>query len=152
MRTLITPAEVAALAFPGSLDPHGGFIAESSILSAQQKFLKPVLNRLCDSLENYPALLDEYVKPALAQWVRFLVLPSIAAQVGSAGIVAPRGQNFESVSPMSAAALRSRAKADARALTLRMVEYIEAHREEFLEYDPAANVLSRVSATGNVVL
>ncbi len=152
MNTLITPAEVAALAFPGSLDPDGSFIAESSIISAQQKFLKPVLGKLYDALDNHPVLVADYVKPALAQWVRFMVLPSIAAQVGSVGIVSPRGQNFESVSPMSVAALRSRAKADARALTRRMVEYIESQPAGFPEYDRAENVLSRISTTGNIVL
>ncbi len=152
METIITSAEVAAMAFPGSLDPDGSFIAEASILTAQQKFIKPVLNKLYDRLSNYPDLVNEYVKPALAQWVRFLVLPSIAAQVGSTGIIAPRGQNFESVAPMSAAALRSRTKADARALSRRMVEYIEDHASEFPEYDHTLNILSRTSTTGNVVL
>jgi hypothetical protein len=152
MKTLMTSAEVAAMAFPGSLDPEGGFVAEASILAAQQKFLKPVLGELYDALEGHPALLSDYVKPALAQWVRFLVLPSIATQVGSTGIVAPRGQNFESVAPMSAAALRTRAKADARALTRRMVEHIEANTAEYPEYDRAQNVLSRTSTAGSIVL
>lgn len=150
MLLLITPAEVAALAFPGTLDPAGSFINESSIVSAQQKFLKPVLGSLYDKVTG--TLLTDYVKPALAQWVRYLVLPSIAAQVGSTGVIAPRGQNFESVSPMSVAALRARAKADAKALTKRMVEYIEANPAVFSDYKHDENVLSRVSTTGGVVL
>ncbi len=149
---LMTSAEVAALAFPGSLDPDGGFVAEASIIAAQQKFIKPVLNKLYDALGNYPELVEQYVKPALAQWVRYMVLPSIAAQVGSTGIIAPRGQNFESVAPMSVSALRRRAKADARALTLRMVEHIEANAVQYPEYDHARNVLTRTSTAGNVVL
>ncbi len=152
MQLIITPAEVAALAFPGSLDPEGGFVAQASILAAQHKFLKPVVNNLYTTLENHPELLEEYVKPALAQWVRFLALPAIAAQVGGTGIIAPRGQNFESVAPMSAATLRARSKADARALTRRMVEHIEANTARYPEYDPALNVLNRTSTTGNIVL
>lgn len=152
MKTLITKKEVATLAFPASLDPEGTFVNESTIAAAQEKFLKPVFNGLYDSLDAYSELLNDYVKPALAQWVRFMILPSIAAQVGSTGIIAPRGHNFESVSPASAAALRARAKADARALTRRAVDYVEARAAQFPLYDPLNNVLNRVKSNGNVLL
>ncbi len=148
----MTQAEVAAAAFPGSLDPEGAFIPESAIITAQQKFFKPVLGPLYDTLADHPELLEEYVKPALAQWVRYLVLPSIAAQVGATGIIAPRGQNFESVSPMAAAALRARTKADARALVRRMIEHIKQNPERYHEYCHEQNVMSRVSTTGNIIL
>lgn len=152
MNLIMTSAEVAARAFPGTLDPEGGFIAEGSILSAQQKFIKPVLGKLYDALGSYPEFADDYVKPALAQWVRFVALPAIAAQVGSTGIISPRGQNFESAAPMSITALRTRARADARALMRRMVEYIEENATQFPEYDRRHNVLKRTSTTGNIVL
>ncbi len=152
MVIIISPAEVASRAFPSSLDPEGGFIPESSILAAQQKFMKPVLGTLYPHLGKYPELVDKYVKPALAQWVRYLVLPTIASQVGSMGIISPRGQTFESVAPMSVAALRARTKSDARALTARMVEHIEVLVQDYPEYDPEKNIMNRVSVTGNIVL
>lgn len=152
MKTLITPKEVVALAFPASLDPEGSFVTESAIVAAQQKFIKPVFNKLYDTIDTHPELLADFVKPALAQWVRYLILPSIASQVGSVGIIAPRGQNFESVAPASVATLRARAKADARALTRRAVEHVEANAALFHHYDSSLNILNTVKTTGNVIL
>lgn len=153
MNILITPAEVAALAF-GSPPATDGHISESSIISAQHKFIKPVLNGLYDKLlqGEYAALLDEYIKPALAHYVRFLVLPAIATQVGTIGVIQGRGPGFMAADAQTVRRLRRRARADANALMRRAVEHVESLRSDYPEYDPAKNVLNRVSISSDIIL
>ncbi len=150
----MTPAEVAAAAFPGSLDPEGSFVPVGSIVAAQQKFLKPALNGLYDRLEQgaYSELLEEYVKPALAHYVRYLLLPTIAAQVGTTGVVQPRSSSFGAASDKAVEAIRRRTRSDATALMQRLIEHIETLAADYPEYDPAKNVLNRVSTASGIVL
>ena len=154
METLMTPAEVATVAFPGSLDPEGSFVPVSSIVAAQQKFLKPALNGLYERLEQgaYVELLEEYVKPALAHYVRYLLLPTISAQVGTTGVVQPRSASFGAASDKAVEAIRRRTRSDAAALMRRLIEHIETLAADYPEYDPAQNVLNRVSTAGGIVL
>ncbi|MDL2319896.1 hypothetical protein LJC45_02050 [Alistipes sp. OttesenSCG-928-B03] len=154
METLITPAEVAALAFTSAAEGDVSAISESAIAAAQQKFIKPVLNGLYAALEEgrYPELLVEYVKPALAQYVRYLVLSSVASHVGTAGVIQPRAATFATAPEKSLAALRRRARSDARTLMRRAVEHIETIAADYPEYDPAQNILNRVSIEAGVVL
>ena len=154
METLISPVEVVAAAFPGSLDPEGSFVPVSSIVAAQQKFLKPAINGLYERLEQgaYGELLEEYVKPALAHYVRYLLLPTISAQVGTTGVVQPRSVSFGAASDRAVDAVRRRTRSDAAALMQRLVEHIEALPADYPEYDPAQNVLNRVSTAAGIVL
>lgn len=150
----MTPAEVAAAAFPGSLNGDGSFIPESTILTAQQKFLKPALNGLYGKViqGSYTALLEEYVKPALAFYVRYLMLPTISAQVGTTGIVQPKSSTFGSASDKAVAAIRRRTRSDATALMKRLTDHIEALPGDYPEYDPAQNVLNRISTDTGIIL
>lgn len=150
----MSPAEVVAAAFPGSLDPDGSFVPVGAIAAAEQKFLKPTLNGLYDRLTEgaYGELLEEYVKPALAHYVRYLLLPTIAAQVGTTGVVQPRSASFGAASDRAVAAVRRRTRSEATALMQRLVEHIEALAAEYPEYDPAQNVLNRVSTVAGIVL
>lgn len=151
----MSSAEVVAAAFPGSLDDGGGFVPESTIVAAQEKFIKPTLNGLYAALEQgtYPDLLDEYVKPALAAYVRYMMLPAVAANVGTVGIVQPRSTVFTPASDRAVAAVRRRTRADATTLMRRCVEHIETLGSNvYPEYDPLQNVLNRVSVDAGVVL
>lgn len=150
----MTPAEVAAAAFPGSLDDEGGFIPEGAILSAQHKYIKPVLNGLYDGIMEgrYDTLTDEYVKPALACYVRYLLLPSISAQAGTTGVIQPKGASFGSASDKAVAALRRRTRSDAAAMMGRLIGHIESAPEAYPEYNPARNVLNRVSTDAGIIL
>ena len=95
----MTSSEVAEIAFKSSVGISGAdFIPEIAILSAQNKFIRPALNGLYDKIGEggYTELLDEYVKPALAYYVRYLLLPTISAQVGTVGVIQPKSGNFSS--------------------------------------------------------
>ena len=155
MNPLITSTEVAALAFGSSPESNLEYISESAIVTAQEKFIRPVVGAaLYEKLEqgDYATLLDEHLKPALAHYVRYLILPSIASQVGSIGVIQGRGPNFSAVSSQTLKALCRRARADATTLMRRAVRHIENSLSEYPEYSPAENVLKRVSIEADIVL
>lgn len=154
METLITPQEVIDLAFPGNFTLNTKSIGETTILSAQQKFIRPVLGDLYDRVESggLPELLDEYIKPPLAHYVKLLLLPVLSASVGSIGIVQPKGSTFTAADAKNLSALRKQARSEAMGLMLRAVQHIEDNPELYPEYNISDNILNRTSITSQIVL
>ncbi len=154
MNLLITPAEVCSLAFASSPGVRPDAITEPTILSAQEKFIRPVLGPLYESVENGRAaqLLNDYIKPALAYYVKLLILPSIAVSAGSLGLIQQKGGNFTPATAENIAPLRRRTRSEATALIRRAVNHIEASPTLYPEYDPAQNILNRISINSQIVL
>ncbi len=126
MKLLITPAQVAELAYrsPDFINPDS--VSEATIVAAQQKFIRPVFGplyeKLCDGL--YPEFVAEYVVPALALYVK------ITMQTSS----------------------KRNLRTEAKALILRAIQHVEANPAAYPEYDPRENILNRCSIDGGIVL
>jgi hypothetical protein len=156
MELLITPAQVAQMAFraPDFISPES--VDEAVILAAQQKYILPVLGEsLFDALARgrYPELLADFVAPPLALYVKMLMLPRLAVQAGGAGVVEVSSKNLTRASGAKLRDAVQRLRGDARALMRRAVRHIEsAPSGTYPEYDPALNILNRCSTEGGVVL
>ena len=155
MNLLITPAQVAEMAFraPDFVRPES--VSEGTILAAQQKYVRPVLGdalyeALCGGA--YPAFSEDFVRPPLALYVKMLMLPSLAVQAGGAGVAEVNSRNLIRAGNAKLGALRRRLRGDALALMRRAVEHIEAAPGDYPEYDPQCNVLNRCSTDGGLVL
>lgn len=151
MKLLMTASEAAQIAFGGNENIPAGILGDAVIIEAQQKFVKPSLGGLYAELENgrYEVLLEEYVKPALAQWVRWLILPSISVQAGPAGLVQYEGAGFSPAGSEPLARLMRRARASVEALTRAMIEHVRSMPDEYPEYPHHAR---RTTIAGGVVL
>lgn len=155
MKLLITPAEVSALCFAGDQNIAADFIKESSILAAQRKYVYPVTGKtLWAQLENnrYPSLATGYVKPALAMYVKYIILPAIHSQAGMLGVVQYGGQNFGSAGEDGFRLLRGNTKREADSLARILSEHLEASAGSYPEYDASENILNSVNIGGGVVL
>lgn len=154
MELLITPAQVAQTAFraPDLIDPEA--IPESTILAAQQKFIRPVFGGLYTAMcaGRYAAFAEEYILPALALYVKMLMLPSLAVQAGRAGLVELDTQNLARAGEAKIRQAVRRLRSDASALIGRAVEQVENNPAQFPEYDPRDNIRRRCSTAGQVVL
>ncbi len=155
MELLITPAQVAQMAFraPDFISPDA--VGEATILAAQKKFVQPVLGdalfeALCRGV--YPTLLADYIQPPLALYVKMLMLPSLAIQTGMAGVVEVNSKNLARVTDAKLRAVIRRLRGDALALMRRAVEHIHSSIESYPEYAPASNILNRCSTDGGIVL
>ncbi len=154
MTTLITSAEALALAFeaPGTVDES--FVSEAVIISAERKFLRPVLGGVYEEMlaGGHADLLDKYVKLPLALYVKWMALPQMSARGGNMGVVQLRTGNFSPAGDATLSAIRKRIKSDARALMLRAVEHVESSPALYPGYDPEQNILKRNSIAGGIIL
>lgn len=153
---LITPEQVARDAFrtPDFITPEA--VGEATILAAQQSYVRPVLGAaLCAAMARgaYPELLADYVRPALALYVKMQMMPSLAVQAGGAGVAELNSRNLARASDTKLQNVLQRLRRDAHALMRRAVEHIESARAgAYPEYDPAQNILNRCSIDGGIVI
>lgn len=154
MSTLISPKEVIDTAFNGSPVIESFEIPESIILAAEQKFIKPVLGNLFPNLQSgsHSSLLSEYIKPALAYYVKLLLIPTMSVQTGMMGVVRWKGDNFAPADNKYISALSKSTRSQANTLMQRAVDHIESNPAAYPEYDPAENVLNRISICSSIVL
>ncbi|MDR0907561.1 MAG: hypothetical protein LBM63_02990 [Rikenellaceae bacterium] len=151
---LITPAQVAELAFraPDFISPDT--IGEATILATQQKFIAPVFGglyqRLCEGA--YPDFTEEYVVAPLALYVKMQMLPQLAVQAGGGGVVEVTSKNLARVGDAKLRLAVRRLRSDAAALIDRAIDHIEASPEAFPEYDPRENILNHTSIDGGIIL
>lgn len=154
MEKLITREEVVRLAFASNPSIAPSAIPETAIVTAQEKFVRPVVGRLYERIGGgeLPALLDEYIKPALAFYVKLLVLPVVASPVGQTGVVKYRSSGFAPASERELSRLERKTRSNALMLMRIAVAHIESNRQLYPEYEPSENVLNRISTDGGIVL
>ncbi|MFI3304887.1 MAG: hypothetical protein R3Y68_00055 [Rikenellaceae bacterium] len=124
--TLITPQRVVELAYSNANYTPSSMIAETDIVTAERKYLIPVIGeRLFAALRNgaYLDLMEDYVAPALALYVREQAnLPS-----------APR-----SAEGMSRA----------RSFIRRLSDHLDDNCATYAEYVASDNILKRCRING----
>ncbi len=155
MELLITPAQVASMAFRAPDFISEEAVPEATILAAQHKFIRPVLgSALYDALCRgaYATLKSDYIALPLALYVKMLMLPSLALQTGAAGVVEANSRNLYRAGDAKLRAARRRLRSDALALMRRAVAHIESQTLTYREYDPRENILNRCSIEGGLVI
>ncbi|MFR3488725.1 MAG: hypothetical protein ACLTTP_05290 [Alistipes ihumii] len=128
---LISSAEALSLAFTPAEFQREELIPAVTIETAQLRYLKPAFGPLYDCLNEprYEAFVERYVKPALACYVRALVIDARAA-VGPSGIVQARTQYTEAAPPRRPA-LRRQALRDAETLLEEAINSSNGIRKTF---------------------
>lgn len=160
MKPLLTPAEVLTHVFGTSHTLNERDIPLSTILAAEYRLLRPMLgSKLFDKLtseEESPsphiAALAEQLKTPLALHIVALLLPSLAAHIGSLGVVRLEGEGFEKADEATLARVVARLRHDADALLDAATDYLLAHHDQYPDYDHAANIRRRVVFGGGVVM
>lgn len=154
MKLLMTPAEVAAACFGGDANIAAEYITDTAIAAAQRRYLRPVLGEsLCAAVGDgrYGDLCSDYLKPALALYVKKMVLPLLSAQPGILGVVSYSGQGFGAASDKEVAALARAAKTEADIVMRMCVEYLETSSTDYPEYDPRETA-DRIKLKGGIAL
>lgn len=154
MRTLIAPQQVVELAFSANNPISPASIKEAKIIAAQEKYLRPVLGKLYDALLDgkYSELLDEYIRPALAHYVRYAIIPDLSLRLGDKGVLNPFSDHANAATDKQRAELRQQDKEDANILIDNAVRYISEHRDRFPEYEPRENVRKKAICNGGIIL
>lgn len=150
---LITPAEVLELAFPSNQYLPEEMILPAKIDAAQYRFLKPAFGGLYVYLTElrYETFLCQFVKPALAYYVRYLVIDELCASTGTSGVLQVETDYAESASEKSMEKVKRQAKEDADVLLRQALDYVEAHTDQFPEYDEEQEQGRRICMKGGFI-
>ena len=136
---ILTTTEIIDLALNGST----GFDAaklEDYILIAQREYLKPFLgkdyyNSLLDMVElgsldaDSSALLEDYLKPMIANFVVYDAFPEVQMNITSKGIMKNTSETSEAASNAEASVLRSNKFAIGERWRKYALNYIEEQQE-----------------------
>lgn len=154
MKHIVTPEQVAELAFADGTYIDAAAVAESSIVAAERRYIRPVVgDRLYERLVEgaYADFVAEYLVVPAALWTRVLMQPRLEVRTGQCGIVAPRPEGGEPATEEQSRRLARSLRAEARALVRRASEYLDAHAAEFPEYESQENILRRCRIDGDLV-
>ena len=147
MSTLINVEDVMRLAFTAEEGCRGHVVSELDIYVAECRYLVPVIGRALYNklLEGeYGELLEGYVAPALAAWVRYIVEPFLAARCWDGHLPATGASLVE----IGRVVMQCR-KRIAEALTRRLVRHLD--EVEYVEYNIEDSSLNRCSIDGGIV-
>lgn len=143
MKSIVTPEEVPTIVFGTSTTLRPEDVPLHTILAAERKYLRPALgDALCDALtaeeptSHLVAFADNYLKLPLALYVASILLPTIASQVGAAGVVRISGESFHPVDERTISRLVRRLRSDADALLDSATDHLASRPDLFPEYKP----------------
>lgn len=155
MIPLITPQEVVNLAFNSVEQVDAGLVRESTIITAQQKFILPALGQtLYTKVEQgtYQGLCMDKIKMPLALYVRMLSVPMLVAQMGATGVMQHCGANFSTANTSQVNALMRALRVEADTLMQQMLEHVGEHPDAFPDYKAHESVFNKVVILGNLII
>jgi hypothetical protein len=158
---LITAQEVIDLSFSERTNFKAAKIRDNIISAAQEEWIRPVLSdgfyyKLLATTgtldESHTELLENYVKPCLAFYVKYLALPDIENPTTNKGSQELYSENSKGVSEKEKATKRNGAKDIGDTLAGVLKRFIENNLDIFVMYEKENNVLNRVTIRGGIIL
>lgn len=150
MNTLMTADRLFSLVFTREESYNAAVIMPVDIAEVESRYLVPVVgSALYEAMQggSYAELVDEYVAPMVAAWVRYVVEPHLASRCC---IYHTQRDITESVNENSARVMRA-LRAKSVALTRRLSDHLNAHSSDYEEYNPGINPLNRCFIYGDIV-
>lgn len=161
MGLLISAQQVIDISFSNK-NTIASLIKDTMIDSAQEDFMLPVLNDLYDVLVVDPsaltgdkkALLEDFIRPTLAYYVKYTVLPDMSIQATSKGTRTVDDQFTTAASDRDRAILMKKTRAIADSLRDKMIRFIEKkeNKAKFPEYKLQENVINSSKSFGGFVI
>ena len=154
MKPLVTPPEVLDTAFSPYEQADSRILNDSRIEAIQLKFLAPVFGKLYPALceGRHPEFTETYVKPALAYFVKYALIPELTARTANIGVLRNIPPNGKPATAEEIALLRRETRNTARSLLNKALGYLQENRASFPEYVPDEHPRSRRSIQGGIIL
>lgn len=158
--SLITKAEVISLVFIDQ-NLNQTKIKDALLQVAHLEFIKPFLGEdfyddlMANPAKNvgYSTLITDYLKPALAYYVKYLLEPEISFDLGNKGTQVLNGDFSQPASKDQRAVYRDRARNNAQTLLEEARRYIEDDEDDyFTEYYSNDNVQNKVMTKGDFII
>lgn len=135
MRNLITSQEVIELAFAENSNMREESISDTSIRIAEIKYIRPAFGAMYPLLaDKYADYTNDYVKPALAYFVKCEIVSSIAIDMSNSGVAVANPQYQSAATDKQRQRLYDSEMSKAKTLLDFALEYIATHSEEFPDF------------------
>lgn len=163
----ITAQQVIDLSFSERPNFKGDKIRDAKILAAQEEWIRPVLGKTFykqvqseisenDITPDNVPLLADYIRPCLAFYVKYLILPDLENPLTNKGSQELFGQHSKPISKEDKAIKRKTAKQTADSLAGVLQRFIEDNIEvdptKYPLYKVTENIKNRVSIRSGVIL
>lgn len=139
MRNLITAQEVIDLAFAENSNMMAESISDTAIRIAEIKYIRPAFGVMYPLLaDKYADFTNDYVKPALAYFVKCEIVSSIAIDMSNSGVAVANPQYQSAATDKQRQRLYDSEMSKAKTLLDFALEYIATHSEEFPDFSGEA--------------
>lgn len=139
MRNLITAQEVIDLAFAENSNMMAESISETSIHIAEIKYIRPAFGVMYPLLaDKYADFTNDYVKPALAYFVKCEIVSSIAIDMSNSGVAVANPQYQSAATDKQRQRLYDSEMSKAKTLLDFALEYIAENKESFPDFSGEA--------------
>lgn len=149
MKTIITTQQVVELAYVPEGVMTAAKITIADIVVAESKYLIPIIGEsLYDALMagSYTSLCEDYVAPMVAAWTRYVAEPLLAGRLGVG-----YDNDFSEADNDARDAILMRLRHTAAIFSRRLSDYLNAHSDQFPEYNPIDNPLNHCMIDGGIV-
>lgn len=138
---LITPNEVVELAFTpyDQIDP--AVLTDTRIEAAQLKFLRSPLKKMYAALVAglYPEFCTEFIKPALAYFVKYHIFRHLSVRIGNDGIIRLHMPDAVPADSPEIDRLRQESRETANILLNKAFHHLRNNATDFPEFDTQEN-------------
>lgn len=135
MRNLITAQEVIDLAFAENSNMMADSISNTAIRIAEIKYIRPAFGDMYTLLyDKYADFANEYVKPALAYFVKCEIISSTAIDMSNSGVAISNPQYQSAASDKQRQSLYDSEMSKANTLLDFALSYIAIHSDEFPDF------------------
>lgn len=152
---LITPDEVIELAFSTHDQIDSDVITDSRIEAAQLKFIAPALHKLYPPLIAgvYDDFLREYIKPALAYFIKYNIFLCLSVRIGNDGIIRVRPTDSTPVDSSEIGRLRRECRETAELFLKKALDYLKKNAGKFPEFQPDnGKEKKRIKMNGGLII
>jgi hypothetical protein len=155
MSTLVTKAQIIARAFTRQVSESR--IPEDIIYSCQRKYIKPILgtdfyNDVVANPSSYTDLINNYILPVLAWYVRYTVLPELRMELSDLGISTTNIKETSGVDADLFAQIRNNTLIVAEDQSKLLSEYLLENAATFNLYIHCQDPNSEVKIVGGIVM
>ena len=153
MADLMTPTEVVALAFQRPIAVSR--IEDALINAIQVRYILPILGEdfydaVVADAASYTALVA-YLKPIIAYYVRYQILPDVFTDVANTGVNRIPGNNRVPGTSDDLGSLKQSALETAMMYVSAMTKYLDDNYTDYPLYYPGANPDNRVQISGGII-
>lgn len=130
-------------------------VHDDLIESVTERHIRPILGAdFYDDVVANPSdyvTLKTYLVPVVANYVKYYILPEIRSEISTAGLNTIVGQNKQPVTIADLESVRQSVLEEARMQGQRLHKFLEANKDTYTLYVPAANPMNQVQIVGGII-